>query len=127
MPTCTLSEAIAALKQAKKDPETITREIAILEAENDKDRQSIAGRVQLIRTLRRLAGIKRKSPATGEAKPSDLSEKIIGYLTTNGPTRATEIGKDVGMAIGPLVACLNRGIGRYWLKTPDGRWNLLKR
>ena len=136
MPAITLSEAIAALKQAKQDPETITREIAILEAENTKDRATIAGRVNLIRTLRRLGGIKRKSPATADTsttggekpaddKPSDLSGKILDYLTANGPTRATEIGRDIGMAIGPLVACLNRGIGKYWAKQPDGRWQLL--
>ena len=134
MPSVTLAEAISALKQAKKDPETIAREIAILEGENARDRVTIKGRLDLIRTLRRLAGIKRTSPSKsaavateepGEATIGTLTGKVVDYLTANGPTRATEIGKDIGMAIGPLVACLNRGLGKHWAKQPDGRWQLL--
>lgn len=130
--TITISEAIAALKQAKNDPEIIDREIRILEGEIAKLQDQIAGKRELIKTLRKLSetksSVRVKTARAGleesPAQPTETQQKLMSYLRKHGPAVATEIAKDLGMPIGPCVATLSRG-RHLFSKRPDARWELV--
>ena len=129
MSKATLAEAIEALKEAKQQPDVIRNEIAILEAENMKDRTAIKARTSLIRTLNRLAGITKSNgtkvnPGAPE-EISNLANKVIAHLKERGPKLASDISRGINVAIGPLTASLNRGNGRHWEKQPNGYYALL--
>jgi len=129
----TLSEAIAALKQAKQDPQTIAREIGILEAEIAALQSQIQGKRDLVKTIRKMAGgskaLARVKTARGgleDVLPAGQTEdqlKLVAFIKKRGPQLASEIAKDTGSPLGPLVSQLTRA-SNLFAKRADGRWAL---
>jgi len=129
MTSCTISEALLALKQANADE--IRDEIGIIEEEIADLRAQIVARKRMIGSIRRFAGVKAPGKTAAKGTPSAKSaiglarwQQIQQLLKHSGPMRNVDIAKHFGINEAGTHAELKKRSGHAFEQLDDGRWKV---